>query len=522
MERAQAFTWLDWTVIGVYFGLLVGTGSFFAWRAKRLKTAREFFAGENTMPVWAVAISILATAQSAATFTGVPEQGYTGDLRYLATNIGSIIAALILATVFIPAYYRKRVTTPYQLLESRFGPGAKLATSIAYMIGRIFASGARVFVGAIPVSLAVFGDTSTEHLAISIAAFMIFGILYTLAGGITSVIWTDVLQVGVYIGAAIAAIYWLCSKVTVPFSEVVSAVSTGMPDGSSKLNVWTSDWSWSNSMSPPAILTGFVLIALASHGTDQDLVQRMLTCKSPAKGSWSVISGMLIGVPAVAIFSVLGILLWVYYQRPSLMGDPSRLAPNGDTADVFLRFILSQMPSGFAGLMIAGVLAAGPAGINSSLNSMGSTLVNDVYRTFRPGKEDRHYIVAGRWAIALWGVILGAFAMFCIYWKQSAGQDIINFVLSVMNFAYAGLLGVFITALFTKRGTTASCIAAMITGFIIVLLMRQEIWVQWTSAIGWTDASTLKIAWPWHLVAGALGATLVAASVPGKMNTAEA
>lgn len=182
MERAQAFTWLDWTVIGVYFGLLVGTGSFFAWRAKRLKTAREFFAGENTMPVWAVAISILATAQSAATFTGVPEQGYTGDLRYLATNIGSIIAALILATVFIPAYYRKRVTTPYQLLESRFGPGAKLATSIAYMIGRIFASGARVFVGAIPVSLAVFGDTSTEHLAISIAAFMIFGILYTLAG----------------------------------------------------------------------------------------------------------------------------------------------------------------------------------------------------------------------------------------------------------------------------------------------------------------------------------------------------
>lgn len=516
---ANPFTTLDWLVIAAYFGALVGTGTYFAWKARRIASASAFFSGDHTMPVWAVAISILATAQSAATFTGVPEQGYNNDLRYLATNLGSIIAAIILARVFIPAYYRKNVTTPYQLLETRFGPGAKLATSVAYMLGRVFASGARVYVGAIPVSMAVFGDVSGEHLAISIGAFMVFGVLYTLAGGINSVIWTDVLQVCVYLGAAAAAIVWLCTRVTAPWSEVLAAVEVGTKTGTSKLNLWPNDWTWATDMNLATILTGFVLIALASHGTDQDLVQRMLTCKSAAKGSWSVISGVLIGIPAVAAFSILGILLWVYYQRPGLMGDPTRVAPSGESSGVFLEFILSQMPPGFAGLMVAGVLAAGPAGINSSLNSMGSTLINDVYRTFRPDRPDRHYILAGRWAIAFWGVILGLFALACIPWRAHAGQDIINFVLSVMNFAYAGLLGVFFTALFTRRGTTASCVAAMVVGFFTVLLLRQEIWTRWTGAFGLESWSAFKLAWPWHLVIGTITATITASIPRGKRET---
>jgi Na+/proline symporter len=169
--------------------------------------------------------------------------------------------------------------------------------------------------------------------------------------------------------------------------------------------------------------------------------------------------------------------------------------------------------------MVAGVLAAGPAGINSSLNSMGSTLVNDVYRTFRPDRPDRHYILAGRWAIAFWGVILGLFALACIPWRAQAGQDIINFVLSVMNFAYAGLLGVFFTALFTRRGTTASCIAAMVVGFITVLLLRREIWTAWTGALGLESWSAFKLAWPWHLVIGTITATVTASIPPGNRET---
>lgn len=497
---------LDWAVLAAYFILLAFTG----WWFSRVKhdNAEDYFLAARSMPVWAVAISILATAQSAATFVGVPESSYNGDLTYLSTNIGGLIAAVLLATVFIPAYYRHNVSTPYQLLEKRFGPGAKLATSWAYMIGRVFASGARVYIGAIPVSLAVFGDIAPSHLGISIAAFMVFGIVYTLAGGIASVIWTDVFQVSVYLGAAVVACILLYRAIPADTSQIISALSTGMTDGSSKLTIVRTGLDSFNLGAEFTLITsvtGWMLITLASHGTDQDLVQRMLTCKSAAKGGLSVITGILIGIPTVMLFATLGLLLWVYYNRPDLAGG-SHTAANIDGAQVFLRYILTEMPAGAAGLMIAGVLAAGPAGINASLNSMSSTFVGDVYKPARPNQSDRHYLRVGRLATVAWGIILGAFALLCISWQQQSREQVLPFVLGVMAFAYAGLLGVFLTALFTRRGNTATAIAALIVGFITVLLLQPVIFTRITTG---TALEGLKLASPWRLVIGTTLATVV-------------
>lgn len=519
LAKDGAFGPLDWVVLAGYFALLAGSGAFFAWRARRrgFQAANDYFTGGHAMPVWAVAVSILATAQSAATFTGAPEQAYLGTLAYLATNLGGLIAALILAAVFIPAYYRRNVTTPYQLLEQRFGPGAKLAASWAYMIGRVFASGSRVYIGAIPVCIAVFGDRDPGHMAVAVAAFMAFGILYTLAGGITSVIWTDVLQVAVYLGAAAVAVALLASKLTVPWHEVLGALSAAGPDGASKLQLFPSgfrpdgSFDWASEINLPTILTGFVLLTLASHGTDQDLVQRMLTCRSAAKGSWSVISGLLVGIPTVALFLALGLLLWIYYQRPGLMAPPGPASPPGAGSELVLRYILNEMPAGAAGLMIAGVMAAGPAGINSGLNSMASTFVSDVYRPARPNRPDAHYIRISRLAVLAFGLILGGFALLCIPWFAHARQTIIGFVLGLMNFAYAGLLGVFFTALFTRRGNTASAITALAAGAATVIALRPEVW---RAIAAWRGGNpdpklAFELAFPWQLVAGAALATVV-------------
>lgn len=515
------FTKADWAVLVGYFVLLIGTGVFFSLRKQ--KNTEEYFLGGHRMPVWAVAFSILATAQSAATFTGGPESSYNKDLSYLSANIGGVLAGIVLAVFVIPAYYRKRVTTPYQLLETRFGPRGKVAASATYLIGRVFATGARHFIGAYAASLAIFGDAALIHVFAAIVIFTIFGILYTLAGGITSVIWTDVIQVCVYLGAAICAIIVLLHRIPVGFSEIFSTLLHPGPGQPSKLTIVTPGLDFSKprlgfdlaaNFTLLTAVFGFSLITLASHGADQDLVQRMLTCRSARKGSWSVISGVLIGIPAVIIFLSFGLLLWVFYRRPDIMGAaaPGYDAPLGP--DVVMKFTLTELPGGLAGLMIAGLLAAGPCGINSSLNAMSSTFVGDFYKTRRPDRDEKHYLSVGRMSTIAAGIVVGAFASACIFAYDPKNTKIIDFVLGIMSFAYAGLIGVFATALFTKRGSPRSCIAAIITGFVAVTLMQPIVLrlidnlLAWMRSIleldsDWSLAAQ-KIAFPWQLLIGSM------------------
>jgi SSS family transporter len=528
----SVFAPADWAVLLGYFLALALLA---AWSSTRkMSGTTDYFLAARSMPVWAVAISILSTTQSAATYVGVPENAYRTDLRYLSSSIGGIIAAVILAAFFIPAYYRLGVGTPYQLLETRFGHGAKLATSAGYMLGRVLASGSRVFVGALPASLFLFGDTLPGHVAITIAIFMIVGIGISLVGGISSVIWIDVLQVTVYLGAAVAAIVFLLDLIPAGPSQLVSALANPPGGAPSKLNVIDIGidprkpglgFDPSSTFTLLTAVFGFSLLTLASHGTDQDLVQRMLTCRSAWRGAWSVISGVLIGVPAVCIFLALGLLLYVFYQRPDIMGAAAPAAAPGKPGELLQTFAQTQMRGGLAGLVVAGLFAAGPAGINSSLNAMASTLVSDFYRPLRPGLSESHYLSMGRWAVVFWGIVLGAMACLCIACYDPANSTLLDFVLAVMSFAYAGLLGVFLTALFTRRGSTRSAIAALVTGFLVVLLFQPLLWMKlaplfpngwirispgpegWTvenakKAFGW-----LRWAFPWHLLVGTVVAT---------------
>jgi len=514
------FELMDWVVLGAYFLLLVGTGIYFSLKQRRRTKGgtEDYFLGGHRMPVWAVAFSILATAQSAATFVGVPESAYTGDLTYLSSNIGGILAAILLARIFIPAYYKLGVVTPYQLLETRFGPGARVVASFSYMVGRVFAGGARLFIGALPFSMIVFGDISLPNILISLVVFTIFGILYTLWGGISSVIWTDVIQVSVYFGAAISAIIVLLYLIPVSPGEILSALHHPPNDAPSKLTVvktgidLNEPYLGFNPATSYTLFTavfGFSLLTLASHGADQDLVQRMLTCKSARKGSWSVISGVLIGVPVVLVFLIQGLLLYIFYQRPDVMGAAAPTYATPASNELAMTFSMREMPAGLAGFMLAGLLAAGPCGINSSLNAMSSTFVSDFYRNFRPGRSDRHYVHIGRLGVVVAGIIVGGFAVISGIWYDPKDKTLLDFALGVMSFAYAGLLAVFLSALFTRRGSTRSCIAAIITGFLVVLSMQSFVLKAVArlvdpslDSINVLALANLAIAFPWQLFIG--------------------
>jgi len=221
----------------------------------------------------------------------------------------------------------------------------------------------------------------------------------------------------------------------------------------------------------------------------------MLTCRSAAKGSMSVIASIAINIPVTLLFMVVGLGLFVFYQRPDLMGDAAPgYMPPGKGQKVFATFILRELPAGVTGLAMAGLFAAGLSSLNSALNAMSSTFVNDFYKRLRPGRDERHYLRVGRTAVVGWGVVLGAFACVCVFWQRSNGQSLIDFALMVMVFAYAGLVAVFVTALFTRRGSEASVIAALVVGFVIVLMLN---WQPWVNEDG---VGKLTLAFPWQML----------------------
>ena len=468
----------DWAVIAAYFACLVGTG--FVINRRRQASTDDYFRGGGRIPAWAAAVSIVATSMSAASFIGVPEQGYTGDLTYLSTNIGMLLSATVIAVVFITAFFKARVQTIYQYLGARMGPGAGRAASAAFLFGRVLASGARIYIGAMPACLILFGDLEPMHLAVAILTLAAVGVLYTLVGGVASVIWSDVIQMGVLLGACIAAIVVILLRIDAGFGEIIGALSTGMEDETSKLTVFEMTTDPSVAFSLPAAIVGFTIMGIGSYGTDQDLAQRLLSCKDAKAGARSIIAGMLLGIPSVLLFLVVGLLLFVFYQRPDLLGGEPPAVPD-DSRQVFLSFIVEEMPPGLAGLMMAGLFAAGLSSLNSAINAMSSTFVNDFYRRWKPDASERHLVAVGRLGVVGWGVILAGFAIACSWLdaaqrEQNTSSTLLTFALTVMTYAYAGLIGVFFTALLTRRGNTRSAIAALIVGFLAVGLMQPMLW----------------------------------------------
>jgi SSS family transporter len=536
LERS-ALHGLDWLVLLGYLAVVVVTGVVFSRRGQR--DTDDYFLAGRRMPAWAVACSIVATAISAATFIGLPAQSYAGDLTFLSASIGQVLAAVVVAAFFLPAFYRHNVSTVYQLLGTRFGEPARLIASGMFLLGRVFADGARVYIAAIAAAMIVFGEPAEGqlvepgHLLVGIAALMAVGVGYTLVGGIASVIWTNVVQAGVFLLAIAATLVLLWARIPLGLGQVVDVLSDPGPGEASKLTVLNvglqpgSAWLGFDPSQSYTLVTAlgcFTLFNMAAYGTDHELAQRMLTCSSPGKGGRSLIGAILMSVPFTALFLLIGLLLYVYHRGLAAAGagGGAPVATVDAAPSVFLRFMLRQMPAGVLGLSLAGLFAAALSSINSSLNAMAATLVTDFYKPWRPGREERDYLRVGRAAVVGWGVVQTLFAGLCVYWQRHSGQTLIDFALGVMTFAYSGLLGVFLTAIFTRRGSSGSAVAAMLGGFLVVLWLQPGVWqgvwsqvVVWAEAMGlggdWArSAGALRLAYPWRM-AVATGVSFVVA-----------
>ena len=482
----------DWAVLTVYLIILIGTSLLVA---RRPKDSRDYFVGHGHMPSWAVALSVLASAMSVATVLGAPQQAFAGNLTYLSANIGTILAVLIVAMWFIPAFYRQQVVTVYELVGNRFGPGAKQAASWTFLLGRMLASGARLFMAAIPVAMMLGGDGhDVGLLGIGILGLAAVSVTCTLAGGIASIIWTDVVQFLVLIVAVIAVLILLWLRIPADAGQVAEVLATAGVNGVSKLTVLDYSTDLTRPYTLLTAVTGVMLLNLAVYGTDQDLAQRMLTCRNAVAGGRSALLAIVLNLPMVLLFMIIGLLLFVFYGQPQLMGAAMPVYQPASSEGAFLVFIMRELPPGMAGLMLAGIFAISLTSTLSAVNAMAATFINDSYRHWRPACTDAHYLRVGRLAVVASGAALALVAAACVFWQQANGQALIDFALGVMVLPYSGLLGVFLCALFTRRGNGVSAIAALIIGFMSALAMQPWAWHWW--------AATLPLAWPWHMVVG--------------------
>lgn len=489
---------IDGLIILLYFVLICGIG---LTMGRREESLSDFALGGRNIPWWAVMASIIAAETSAATFLGAPGEGFDKrSLAYVQLTMGLIIGRFLVGNVFLKPYYQFRVYTVYDYLGIRFGPATKSFVSALFLVMRTLASGTRLFVPALVMALAwrlLTGGQSHIHnvsaglneYVIAIVALTIVTCLYTAAGGIKAVIWTDVIQAALMFGGALIAVAtllhqvggWQAVAAKVPaMTHVEGYFLTGFEP--SRIASWKASehvahmdfWQYLKLIIASDYTLFSALIAttlgnMAAFGTDQDMVQRMLTAKSFKSARRSLLTAAIMDVPIATVFTFIGILLYVYYQK-----DPTYL-PKANS-DVFGSYILNVMPVGIRGLVLAGVFATAMGSLSAALNSLATSAVNDWYIPyFAPGKSQASYVGAARWFTLLFAVLMILIAAAFAYAKiHNPDLRIIPVVLGIAGFILGPMLGVFLIGMLTKRrGSDRGNLIALVCGLAATAILGE-------------------------------------------------
>jgi len=488
---------IDGGIVLVYF---VGITALGLYMGRREQSLSDFSLGGRSMPWWAVMASIIAAETSAATFLGVPGEGYTNqNFAYVQLMFGLIIGRFVVGHVFLKPYYSYKVYTVYDYLGVRFGPATKAYVSALFLFMRTLASGTRLFIPSLVMVLGYrmfvsgrpvqFSQESVTTVGSYLAAIVVLTIvtcLYTAIGGIKAVIWTDVIQAGLMFGGALIAIGTLLHHIggLHHVIELVPNLSThqgyflhGFESAAvaewkvkhhlGVMRVWdyitlilASDYTLFSA------LIGATIGNMAAFGTDQDMVQRMLTAETHQKARRSLITAAFMDLPIASAFVFIGILLFAYYQRHPTYKPTA-------TADVFGSFILNVMPVGVRGLVLAGIFATAMGSFSAALNALATSATNDWYIRSVPGKSEAHYVQTARWFTVIFAglmiVIAGAFAHAKV---TNPNLRIIPVVLGIAGFVLGPMLGVFLIGLLTsRRGSDAGNMFAISVGLLATIVV---------------------------------------------------
>jgi SSS family solute:Na+ symporter len=469
---------LDLAILLIYMAGVVALG---LWMGRGARSVAEYVVGGRDVPWWLILFSIVATETSSVTFLSIPGFAYSRDLTWLQIALGFLVGRVVVAFLLLPQYFRGSLYTAYEVLHRRFGGATQQTASALFIVTRSLADGLRLFLTAI-----VLQEMTGIPLHWAVVAVGVTTIVYTYAGGLRAVMWTDFVQFVIYIAGAVVAFAVILRLLPGGWSQLVA-----MGGAAGKLRVLDLSLKWSEPYGLWAGLIGGAFFTLGSHGVDQLMVQRYLSARSLSDARRALwVSGLVI-VAQFALFLLIGVGLWSFYQLhpPAVPFDrPDR---------VFARFILGELPAGVVGLLLGALFAAAMSTLSSSLNSCATVAATDLYFPLTDANvSPERQLRVTRILTAFFGAVQIAVGIAGQWVKES----IVSSVLGIAAFTTGIVLGVFFLGMFTRRVGQRAALAGLVTGFAAM------------TAIFFATS----LAWPWYALVGSLltvGAGLAASCV---------
>ncbi|HZQ19238.1 MAG TPA: sodium:solute symporter [Terriglobales bacterium] len=459
---------LDFAIIAVY---LVAVTIFGIRFRKRQRNLRDYFLASRDIPWWAIALSIVAAETSTLTIISIPGLAYTSDFTFLQVVMGYVIGRFIIAFVLLPHYFRGELFTAYELIERRFGPRLRTLTSGLFLVTRAAAEGVRVYAVSIVVSIAL----GTGEI-FSIAIITVLTLIYTFEGGLAAVIWTDVVQTVIYVAGTLVGLVTIIHYVPGGWTGIHQAAAAAH-----KFRTFDFSPNFFKAYTFWAGLIGGAFLTTASHGTDQLIVQRLLAARNQRQSVAALLSSGGAILLQFGLFLLLGVMLFAYYQLPA--------AHFGRADNIYPSFIVTRMPHGISGLLIAAILAAAMSNLSAALNSLSSSTIMDFYTRLRPQTPDERKLKFSRMSTVFWAFVLFALAMLSLHYVG----HVVELGLQITSIAYGALLGTFLLGVLTRKAGQNGAMLGMVCGFAAEVYLWKFSAVPWTwwVAIGTTITFTV-------------------------------
>jgi SSS family transporter len=469
----------DLALVAIYLAAITLFGLHFRSKDRSLKS---YFLADRRIPWWAIALSIVAAETSTLTIISVPGLAYSGDWGFLQIVLGYLLGRIVVCIIFLPRYFRGELLTAYEVIGQRFGPRLHKLTAFLFLFLRAAAEGVRVFAVSIVVGIAI----GTRD-AISIAIICALTLIYTLEGGMAAVIWTDVVQMILYVAGTLVGVAMLGRLVPGGWHAIHAMAAVG-----GKLTIFHFAFSLTTTYTFWAGAAGGCFLTMASHGTDQLMVQRLLAARNLRESRLALLSSGLVILVQFVLFLAIGTGLYYFYGSTANGPAPA-------SADrVFPAFIVDKMPRGIAGLMVAAILAAAMSNLSAAVNSLSSSSMVDFYLAWKPAADERRRARISRAMTFFWALVLFVLALL-----SRGGGHVVEVGLSIASVAYGALLGVFLLGTLTRGATETGAMIGMAGGFAINLFLWKQPHALLLN-LGSAHFIFPKIAWTWFALIGSL------------------